>query len=309
LNAHIVNCEVNDFFDTFLPNGYLGTNILIKSTETRSLATFSGLNHSTFADMKTIRQGDIIFVHATDPNRTNHSGSQKIFGVFKAESEFCEEPTTPLQFQSKHIHFEEDSNFAGTGWRNITALPSIAYNRKISISHYIENNSNLCFQEGFHSTECFELKYKKKLWSVPERWQYTDTHRVIRPLMINEAIEIIKVLERENSDVSTRRTVVPANLGGFLPIEFNLNPNVVTSEKIIEGWILDNIGRHTTLDDAIGSFTCFGNNMPTSYMKFMDIFGYLELPSGIKKYKVIEVKKNDCVFPNDINQLQRYFDG
>ena len=82
----------------------------------------------------------------------------------------------------------------------------------------------------------------------------------------------------------------------------------MVNEKIIEGWILENIGRHDDLDNALGPLTSFGNNMPAGYLKFMDIFGYQELSTGIKKYKVVEVKTNDCVFPNDINQLLGYTD-
>ena len=179
----------------------------------------------------------------------------------------------------------------------------------MAIKHFIDDRgNNLCFYKGIDSTEVFELKFKKKIWSVPERWKYGDASRTVRPLMEDEAHELLRILDRSNSDDTNRQTIEPANLTEYLTIQPNLNPNVVTNEKIIEGWILGNIGRHPDLDNALGPLTSFGNNMPAGYLKFMDIFGYQKLSTGIKKYKVIEVKKDDCIFPDDINQLLGYTD-
>ncbi|MBA7651709.1 hypothetical protein ES703_59528 [subsurface metagenome] len=166
----------------------------------------------------------------------------------------------------------------------------------------------MCFENGIYSTEVFELKLKKKIWSIPERWKYTDAARTVRPLMENEAFELLKILDRENADSPNRLTVKTAKLKNYIPIEFILNPNIVVNEKVIEGWVLENIGRHPDLDNALGPFASFGNNMPAGYLKFMDIFGYQELSTGIRKYKVVEVKPNDCVFPDDVNQVLGYTD-
>lgn len=253
-----------------------------------------------YADMKTIRVGDIIFVHA----------GQKIYGAFKAETEFCEDPTTPQRFLSRNIHYYPNPNYPDSGWKhNITKVPNIGYYRRMAITHFTDKQGrNLCFEDGIDSNEVFELKLKKKIWSIPERWKYTDAARTVRPLMENEAFELIKLLDRDNADTFNRLSITPANLGSYQPIEFILDPNVVTNEKIVEGWALENIGRDQNLDNALGPFTSFGNNMPAGYLKFMDIFGYQELSMGIKKYKVVEVKVNDCIFPNDINQLLGYID-
>lgn len=94
----------------------------------------------------------------------------------------------------------------------------------------------------------------------------------------------------------------------YVPIQFILNPSIVTDEKIIEGWILSEIGRNRVLDNAIGALTCFGNNVPIGYLKFADIMGYHDLGDGLMKYKVIEIKKDESVFPDNINQLLNYVD-
>jgi len=252
-----------------------------------------------YADMKTIRAGDIIFVHA----------GRKIYGPFMAKTEFLEDSKAPQMFLSRNIHYHPDPQRPRSGWKNAKRIPNVGYYRRMAITHFTgRSGRNLCFENGFDSNEVFELKLKKRIWSIPERWKYTDAARTVRPLMENEASELIKILERENADNQNRRTVNPANLTGYIPIEFILNPNVVVHEKIIEGWILENIGRNKAIDGALGEFTSFGNNMPVGYLQFIDIFGYQELSSGNRKYKVIEIKKGDCVFPNDIKQLLGYSD-
>lgn len=78
MNAHIINCDEAEFFNNYLPNGYLGVGLYLNSTTPQGLSMACRTSYSMFADMKTIRQGDIILVHA----------GEKIYGAFKAESEF-----------------------------------------------------------------------------------------------------------------------------------------------------------------------------------------------------------------------------
>jgi len=300
MNAHIINCDEGEFFSSFLLNGYLGVKLVIGSVAPQALSRTCRTSYNMYADMKTMRAGDIIFVHA----------AQKIYGAFKAATEFCENPRKPQRFLSPNIHYNPDPGKPNSGWRgNITELADIGYYRRMAITHFTDQQGrNLCFEKGIDSNEIFELKAKKSIWSVPERWLYGDTKRTVRPLMENEAFELLKILDRENADNCKKLTVRPAKLTNYKPIKFVLNPNIVVNEKIIEGWILENIRRHSDLDNALGSLTSFGNNMPAGYLKFMDIFGYQELSTGIRKYKVIEIKKDDCVFPDDINQVLGYTD-
>lgn len=300
MNAHIINCDENEFFSSFIPGGYLGVGIVVNGTSPQQLSNACRTSYSMYADMKTIRVNDIIFVHT----------GQRIYGAFKAVTEFCEDPMTPQPFLSRNIHYRPDTHNPSSGWRNnITAVPNIGYYRRMAITHFTDKQGrNLCFEDGIESNEVFELRLKKKIWSIPERWKYTDAARTVRPLMENEAIELLKILERENADKSNRLNITPADLKKYIPIEFILNTNIIINEKIIEGWILENIGRNNMLDAALGPLTSFGNNMPASYLKFMDIFGYQQLSTGNRKYKVIEVKKDNCFFPNNINQLIGYTD-
>lgn len=274
--------------------------LVLKGTTPKQLSNACNTSYSMYADMKTIRKNDIIFVHA----------GQRIYGAFRAITEFCEDSKTPKYLLSNNIHYFPDPKNKQSGWKNhIKVIPKIGFYRKLSISHFIDaNRLNLCFEDSVDSNEIFDLKLKKKIWSVPERWLYTEASRTVRPITEQESLELLKILERMNADNPKRRLVKSFNPLNYLPIQFVLNPNIVENEKIIEGWVLENIGRNTNLDTSLGQFTSFGNNMPAAYLQFMDIFGYQELPMGLKIYKVIEVKKEECAFPNDINQLLKYVD-
>ena len=194
MNAHIINCNEDDFFNSFLQGGYLGVGIVVKGTNPRQLSNACRTSYSMYADMKTIRVDDIIFVHA----------GQRIYGAFKAVTEFCEEPITLQPFLSRNIHYYPNPNNTSSGWKNnITAIPNIGYYRRMAIAHFTDKQGrNLCFEEGIDSNEVFELKLKRKIWSIPERWKYGDAARTVRPLMENEAFELLKILDRENADKS-----------------------------------------------------------------------------------------------------------
>jgi hypothetical protein len=251
-----------------------------------------------YSDMKTVRPGDLIFIHS----------GKKIYGVFEAVTEFLEDPSVPQELLSSNIHYNENPSRPGSGWKKFNVLPPVRDYRRLAIKHFEKNGVNLCFEEGFNATEVFEIKRKKEIWSVPERWKYTDAARTVRPIMLNEALNLYMLLKRENSDNTNRVSIQPMDISHYVPIRFVLNPNIVTDDKIIEGWILSEIGRNQVLNQAVGHLTCFGNNIPIGYLKFADIIGYHDLGRNTKKFKMIEIKKERSIFPDDVNQLLSYVD-
>mgnify|MGYP000048469950 CR=1 FL=1 len=304
MNAHIINCEESQF-SNYITNGYIGVGIVIKGTSPRSLLEACRITYSMYADMKTIFPGDMIFVHA----------GGYIYGVFKAESTFKELRDVNPQFLSANIHYEPEPNNPNSGWKKMVGerleniqIPPADY-RRLSISHYIENGKNLCFKRGFLANEVFKLKRKGKIWSIPERWRYPDESRTIRPIMLTEARELIKLLEMENEG-QNNLTISPAQLNDddFAAIDLILNPEIVKDEKIIEAWLCENLG---SLKEIFGNFTCYGNNVQIGYLQGVDIFGYVETLSGIIKYKIIEIKTEDLTFEGGrdvIKQILGYMD-
>ncbi len=307
MNAHIINVEdENEFLQNYLPNGFIGVGLVLGNSFTpQSLSKACKTTYSMYADMKTIRKGDIIFVHA----------GKRIYGAYEAKSEFKEDPAVNAMFHSLNLHYYPNPNVPQSGWQNNSQRirrnsGTIGYYRQISISHFVEGKTDLCFLTGIDSREVFDIRQKRKILFIPEKWEYPDSRRTIRPLLAFEAWEIMKLLERQNSDETARAKVNPKNLREFLPVKFVLNPTIVEDEKIVEGYICDNFGRNQNVDACFGTFNSFGNNMPTpgGYTKMMDIFGYQTFSRDSKKFKVVEVKKEHCVFPNDIKQLTEYMD-
>lgn len=306
MNAHIINCNKKQFAH-YLNNGYIGVDLVIKGTSEIELSSACKTTYSMYADMKTIFPGDMIFIHA----------GEYIYGVFKAESVFKEDPNVDPNFLSYNIHYKQKPNQPNSGWHrfinqplNSLPLPPSDY-RQMSISHYIDKNgNNLCFKKGFNAKEIFDLRRKGKIWSIPERWKYPDSARTIRPLMPNEAIELFKLLERENSHAFQTRELTPKDLTNFKDIQLILDPNIVEDEKIIEAWLCENLGT-PALQQIFGKITSFGNNVQIGYLQGIDIFGYTEGSLGICKYKVIEIKMdtvNKKNYKKIIKQILEYMD-
>jgi len=295
MNAHIINCEESQF-PNYRNNGYIGVGIVINSTSSQALSNACRTTYSMYADMKTIFPGDMIFVHA----------GEYIYGVFKAESTFKEDPNVNPQFLSANIHYRPKPNDPTSGWQTLPLqniqIPHGDY-RQLSISNYVENGKNLCFEKGFLANEVFNLKRKGKILSIPERWRYPDSARTIRPIMLTEARELIKLLERENNSDNTL-IIQHKDLSSFKDIQLILDPGIVEDEKIIEAWLCENLGT-PQLREIFGNFTCYGNNVQIGYLQGVDIFGYVEGVHGIVKYKVIEIKKDSLTFANNSNVIKQ----
>lgn len=298
MNVHIINCDETLFLEQYRTEGYLGVGIVTNMSTARHYGCKT--SYSMYADMKTIIPGDMIFVHA----------GNYIYGVFKAESEFLEDSTSPSIYQSKNVHYLPSPTDPNSGWKiaSINGFPSVGDYRRIAVSNYIdENENNQCYHSGFLATEVFNLKRKQLIWSIPERWKYPDEARIIRPLMLYEAQKLIQLLELANSDIKERLVLAPAGLNDFIPIEFILNPDIIKDEKIIEGWICDELAKDR-LFEIFGNFTCFGNNVQLGYLQGADIYGYQQFSENNLKYKIVEVKKDSGIFPENITQLFKYMD-
>ncbi len=301
MNAHIINCDEKSFLEYYLSNGYIGVGLPIKKTSAKGLSNACTTTYSMYADMKTVFPGDIIFIHA----------GNYIYGVFKAESTFKEKSSVNKMFLSPNIHYYPKPNNPNSGWKVFvgSSLPdfSIDY-RQLSISHFVDDcGRNVCFEKGFYANEVFDLKRKGKIWSIPERWKYPDTARCVRPLMLLETKELIKLLDRDNSDTSKRITIIPKNLDNFLDIQLILDPNIVEDEKIIEAWLCENL-RTSVAQKIFGEIASFGNNVQMGYLQGIDIFGHCKGTLGISKYKIIEVKRGNANFPDDVQQILQYMD-
>lgn len=300
MRAHIINCS-SEVFEEFVSNGYIGVGIVTPVDQTRrSKMSALQTSYSMIADMKSIREGDFVFIHS----------DQKIYGVFEAATEFLEQPDIPDHYKSDNLKIEE--------WERASSFPDFPFCRQIAIKPH----GNLCFVNGFDSTEVFKLKGEGKIWTIPDRWRYTDTNRAVRPLTMQEAKCLIEILMRENSDSEDRRAFNPKALSSFNKIFLVLEPlsghRELRGEKILESWILDNATErqgnaleHRNVVDSIGKMTYYGNNIPAFYLNFIDIFSYYQQDDKVSKFRVIELKKGnltDASYESEKNELRQLID-
>ncbi|MBI2664122.1 hypothetical protein HYX10_02135 [Candidatus Woesearchaeota archaeon] len=295
MRAHIINCS-EEILNSFLNEGFIAVGVATPKENTsgsKRAALFA--NYSMIADMKAVKRGDIIFIHV----------GQKIHGIFEAATEFLENPDCSRFYKSENLKYAL--------WENNRTFPAEHFVRQIAIKPH----KDLCFEKGFDSEEVFKLKSAGKVWTVPDRWKYTDASRTVRPLTPIEANELKTILLRENVE-GNLRTFSPKDLSGFNKLSLMLEPQdsgKLANEKILESWILDNLtlngdnqSEYENITRTIGRCDYFGNNIPAFYLNFIDIFGYVEKDEEILKYKVIELKRDgltDSNWNSDKNELKQ----
>jgi len=123
-----------------------------------------------YSDMKTVRPGDLIFIHS----------GKKIYGVFEAVTEFLEDPSVPQELLSSNIHYNENPSRPGSGWKKFNALPPVRDYRRLAIKHFEKNGVNLCFEEGFNATEVFEIKRKKEIKKFENKYNRRTLKRAMK---------------------------------------------------------------------------------------------------------------------------------
>lgn len=294
-NAFIINCPDKKQLNDWLTNGYVAVYISVKDDKPTLYSCNSSYN--MYADMANVRKGDILFIHC----------DAQIYGVFKADSSFVEDPNVNSIFYSENIHWVDKPSQPNSGWNyhfsNTQFVDPGAY-RQLSIKPYIADE-NHAYENGFPANEIFLSKRKGDIISIPDRWKYPDHARTLRPILRNEVNILIQLLDKWNYDNNNRLNFSPKNLTGFRNINFILDNNIKTFEKIIEGWLLQNM-ENENLVHLFGEFSSIFNTFQIGYLNGIDIFGYVEKNDHILKYKIIEIKKDGALFPDHFKQLITY---
>ncbi|MEM3696296.1 MAG: hypothetical protein QXQ94_02160 [Candidatus Bathyarchaeia archaeon] len=300
---HIISVDNKSTFLQFLREGYIGVRLpkkYYRNTKQKSLS-IAELNallatiYDIFADLKRVKKDDQIFIHV--------KGEQKIFGAFRAESTFLENPSIPEEFRSSNLLKEKLVN------KKLPSLSESDFLWQISI----KSDEGLYFDEGFDANEVFKLKdLCKGIWTIPERWKYEDKEKTVRPLLPEEGKKLIELLRKNNPKGPSNSSVFSKNLSNFKKIELPLVPinGLVRDEKLMEAWIMANafepedLKAHENIKNIFGDFSFIANTIRSFYIKFMDVFGFLER-NDCRIYKIIELKTKEASFEH-INQLVKY---
>jgi len=301
--AHIISVDDESTFLQFLKEGCIGVR-LPQSYYARmregefSVKALNGLLatiYDIFADLKRVKINDEIFIHI--------KGEQKIFGVFRAASTFLESPTIPEEFKSSNLLKEKLMG---------KKLPSLSENDFLwQVS--IKSDENLYFNEGFDANEVFKLKdLCKGIWTIPERWKYEDKEKTVRPLLPEEAEKLIDLLRKSNPKGPSNSRINPKDMSNFKKIELPLVPinGYVRDEKLMEAWIMANAFKpedpkaYENIKSIFGDFSFIANTIRSFYIKFMDVFGFMEKDDS-RIYKIIELKTKEASLEH-IDQLVKY---
>ncbi len=300
-NAYIINCDDEQTLQRWVTEGYVSAGIYAKLDNDGKPTRWSLLqSYSMYADMSAVRPGDLILIHCCGT----------ISGVYEAASEFCEDPSAPPIFHSQNIHWDSKPSQPESGWNHFFSGNSYdslepGHYRQAAIRPYVQGGDNRCYPTGFEANLVFKLKKRGRIYSIPDRWLYPDSSRTIRPILRFEVEELLELLENANYGSTTRQQFSPKDLSSFLPLSFILNPNIVTNEKLLEGYLCSAF-RGDEFSMIFGKPSSIVNNFQIGYLQGVDIYGYTTRRDGRYQHLVIELKKDRVNNPDAIRQLREY---
>ena len=313
--AHLITCLSKEDYQQFIENGFAGLypqkvkEDKVQSSKSRLSRLRTNLD--IIADLKRVKKDDYVFLHIK-----NKGG---IYGPFIAKTEFKESPNVAEPFKSNNL----TKNF----WKNKFDENEIKEEYPWRIS--IESVEGVTKDAKIDAMELFKLKSAKaSIHSIPERFFYQDSPKIVKPLLTHESEQILDLLEKAGMEANSLK-VKPQELEGFKEIRLNLIPhgNEVYTEKIIESWLLENsiykdsnYTENKNIREIFGEFEHFANTIFTYYTNFLDVLFYSETQEKVAEFcqccgkfnsknktniSVVEVKKS-IVSEETINQVKEY---
>ena len=313
MRGHIITCLSMDEYNKFIHSGYAGVMpILLNDNDvtTRKLSSKIGTNWDVIADLKRVKIGDYIFLHT----------QKNIFGPFRATTHFLESPQTPNFLKSHNLKI----NYWLTHYRQLQD-GEYDYFWKIGI----ESIDGVTKHNGFSSMELFKLRSIGLIQSIPQRFQYHDKPKIVKPLLNHELQKILDLLDTVGGNSPLSFSAM--DLNNYVKIKLDLDSynGIVFREKILEAWIMENItsngdnpNEYRNICETIGNAKHFVNSIFTYYTNFMDVLFYDESENPEEEYchicnkyssknkiniRVIELKRN-FVSEDTLYQIQEYKD-
>ena len=276
--VHLITAQNLDTFREMLDGGEVFCGPLVPTNNhNRSPRWKSTVD--MVADLCRVREGDIIFVQVIGDN---------IYGAFKANSSFKEDPNIPDCFRSSTLSYYPEE---GWSYMDGGAFPEGDYYWCCAI----ENHPEFYFEKGISHRDLFDLKFRGEIWTIPERFKYNDKAKTVKPLDIAELSPIINLFQRENRGRISDRIIEPCNLDDWESVSASLSTwnDVLENEKQLEGKIIEMLrDSDSSAVQIFGELNFVANAIPSFYLDFMDIYGYQQTNGNIFRHVVIELKKD-----------------
>ena len=306
MKAHIVTCDSKDRLREFVENGYVGVRpIPPKKLTERGLLSKLGTNWDIVADLKRVKPGDLIFLHA----------DRSLYGLFAATSCFGEESDTPRVYKSKNLnirYWTENKEYWPSDIEN-------AYDQ-------VRESTELCWKAGIQSVEgryfdkpldvmdIFRRASVGEIQTIPVRFWY-DGEKTVKPMLQSEKEKIAELLTSFNSGIPSTRSVQPYDTRDLREITIDLHSyrNKVSCEKILEAYIMENITSDEGTPQAreetrklVGDVDFFANTVYTYYTNYIDVFCQRKV-DGENENMVVELKRGaPDPFPKTLEQVTDY---
>lgn len=315
--GHLITCVSKTAYNEFIECGYVALGPFPPKTPTSDSGLRAGLriNWDVIADLKRVEEGDYCFLHARR--------DQTLYGPFRLGSYFFEMANLPTFLRSANLTFDVWSQARDR-------LTNITYN-DYSYRAVLRKPANI----GIRSAPLMEIFLRQalgKVNSIPPRFQYGDTKKVVKPLLHYEIRELCSILGVSLDEVGEWKDCRPGveeeiKAGRPIRLDLELEGGEIAFEKVLEAWVMNEMrsaqASQSQLLNLIGEFDYFGNAIYTYYTNFLDVIAYTAVDETPRRCehcgsatrnlcedaRILELKKGYLSGePKEISQLRTYMD-
>ena len=280
MGIYLIHCGSRESLNLFRNKGFVGVKPKKPSDDLKSRQATLSDNYKIVVQLQVVKPKDILFLYADG----------FIYGMYRAETRFMEHPSTPEEYQCKHLRF----SFPEPCWRTAPVFSESDFFWQLGISQM----NGKCFAEGYDTREKFTLQHKDKKWNLPGRFEFEEKW-VLSKLTQEEARELVSILSGKNN--APMEKVLPAKmLRNFKKVRLEINldkHSLLEDEKILESWLIEhsvfngfNLRNYRNIKKALGSAFHPEWSLPSFYLGIIEALSFVteDLRHSLQ---IIDIKK------------------
>lgn len=264
--GHLVSCPSTEDLRRFIEEGIVGLGPFPPAPESNDAQVRSAIrtNWDVVADLMRVEEGDYCFLHAL-------GADSQFYGPFRFSSSFRESARLSPHLSTRNLtrdywaeHQDEIAEGDHDGWAYVAAIDvpeeGVCAGKLMAI---------------------FLAQAEGEIHSVPPRFQYGDTRKIVKPLLHYEVDRLCSITGFPATGLEEwRLDEVPDYVRELSEPVINLSfsDGSLAYEKILEAWFMRMMGdRGDNRDEVVeivGEYDYFANSVYTYYTNVLDVMSY-----------------------------------
>lgn len=270
MKGHLINCLNIDEVQTFEEERYVGLGPFYPTSRStkREISTRLRILWDVIADLKRVQPGDVCFLHT----------KKQIFGPYVFKTGFRESQALPGILRSSNLSLEN-------WWDNRSEFDNIRMQEYGYVASIDKPEG--CNSRGADLMELFLRQSRGIFNSVPPRFMYGDTKKIVKPLLHHEVSQMLDIVDFNGDWASSSGPTYPAANLRSICLNLSDYSGCLFCEKILEAWFMENMAttssQHAEIASLIGNFTYYANSIYTYYTNFLDVMAYNAPQDGLSR--------------------------